>query len=545
MSVKASLVFHNGQVLTLNDGMPTAQAVAVFGDRIALVGGESQVVDAIGPLTEVIDLRGCALLPGFSDAHCHITHYGMSLAQIDCRPGVVRDLDQITTQVREEAAKTPQDHWIRGRGYDDTRLPPKFAIDRYDLDRVSPRHPTCLTRVCGHVMVVNSRALALAGITSETPDPPGGQIDRDANGEPTGVLRETALDLIHNAIPSPTIEEIEASILRAAPGYLSAGITSIHNAGTEAPEFTAFQRLRDRGRLPLRAYLMVQPEALDCFIGTGLYTGFGDEWLRIGALKIMLDGGIGARTAAVGQGFLDQPDNRGILWMTQDELDELVQRAARAGLQIATHAIGDRAIESALDAYDRALRRQPRTDHRFRIEHCGLPLHGLKGRLATMGVVASVQPTFLREMGDSYFKSLGEKRGHQVLPLRSLIDFGVPLAGGSDSPVSTFAPLKGIAAAASRRTQDGQIIGPGQEISVEEAIRMYTKGGAFASFEERIKGSIEVGKLADLVVLDRNPLETPVAEISSIMVVLTVLGGKIVYRNEQASTLISRERGQL
>lgn len=527
--MQADLVFLNGQVITMGESRPRAQAVAVFRDRIVLVGDAAAVRSEIGPQTEVIDLKGRALLPGFNDAHCHIVGYGQSRLWIDCRAEVTPDLEALLNKVKEAAAKHEPGHWIRGRGYEDTRLPPNYAVTRHDLDRVAPQHPVYLVRVCGHVSVANSRALELAGITRETPDLPGGDIDRDAHGEPTGVLREMALDLIRDVLPPLAQKEVEASILRAAQDYLSAGITSVQNAGTGALELGAFYNLHKRNELPLRVYLMVAPEVMDPLIEAGLRTGFGDDRLRVGPLKVFMDGGIGARTAAMHEPYANEPENRGITRMEQEELNELVERAHRAGFQIGCHAIGDRAIEAVLDAYERVLERWPRADHRYRIEHCGLPSGDLLDRMAKLDVLPVPQPIFLREGGDPYLRNLGEERAHQVYPLRRFLDAGFPISGSSDSPVSSFAPLIGIETAVTRRTWDGQTLGPGQEVTLEEALRMYTLNGAYASFEEHIKGSIKVGKLADLVVLERDPFQVPPDKVADISVEMTIVGGEIVY----------------
>lgn len=528
--MQIDLIFTNGPVITMDKHLPVAEALAVAGDRIVSVGDRSMVGRLASSSTRIVDLHGRALLPGFNDAHCHPAMYGQSLGQIDCRPQVVKSLDDIVEAVKTEAARREVGQWILGRGYNDMQLPPNYAITRHDLDPVSPQHPVCLTRACGHVLVANSCALALAGITHETPDPAGGQIQRDADGEPTGVLCESALDLIYGAIPPQTAEEIEASILLAAQEYVAAGITSVQDALVTEQDLGAYMRLHSRQALPLRVFIMFKPELLGFLAACGLSTGFGDNRLRLGPLKILLDGGIGARTAAQSQPYQNEPNNRGILWMEQEELNDLVERAYQTGFQVATHAIGDRAIQSALDAYERVVKQWPRPDHRLRIEHFTLPLDELVQRVAQLGVVITSQPVFLYEAGWTYVMNLGEARAREVFPFRRILEAGIPLAFSSDSPVSSFVPLVGIHAAVSRCTQMGEIIGPGQELTVAEALYMYTLGSAYASGEEGIKGSLTAGKLADLVVLDRNPLQTPADELAMIGVDMTVVGGQIVYQ---------------
>lgn len=531
--MNVDLVFVNGTIRPLSSRGRNASGVAVVWDRIIEISDDATIAQYVGPDTQVVDLNGRTVLPGFNEAHCHPLIYGQSkLLWRNLRPEVVDDLDDVLGIIGEEAERLPVGHWIRGRGFDPASLPPNFAVTRYDLDRVAPHHPVCITRLGGHVIVGNSRALEKAGITQDTPDPPGGKIDRATSGEPTGVLREAAQALLYDVIPPPSLEEAERCLQAAAEDYLAAGITSIQNAGTVALDLEAFLHLHRRGDLPLRVYLMIKEELLDSLLAAGLHTGFGDKFLRIGPLKIFLDGGIGAHTAAMSEPYVDDADNRGILWKEQDELDRLVERAHRAGFQIATHAIGDRAISSVLTAYQRALSAQPRPNHRHRIEHCELCTPDLIERVARLGILAVPQPIFLAEMGRTYIDNLGPKRAHQLFPLRDLLDAGVTLAGSSDSPVSSFLPLEGVQAAVMRRDPEGDVIGPGQQISVTEALQMYTSGGAYVSFEERQKGSLVPGKLADLVVLDRDPFQTPFDELATIQVEMTVVGGEIVYQKE-------------
>jgi len=528
--VQADLVFVNGVVHPLGGSKAVASGLAVAWNRIAAVGDSAEMRDWIGSRTRIIDLGGRVLLPGFNEAHCHVFVYGQSKRLWrNLRPDIVHSLDDVLAIVRDEARRLPMERWIRGRGFDPARLPPRFEITRADLDAAAPHHPVCLTRLGGHVIVGNSRALALAGITRDTTDPPGGKLDRDPGGEPTGVLREAAQALLYDVIPPPTLEETKTCLSHAAQDYLAAGITSVQNAGTVALDLEGFQHLYREGELPLRVYLMVKVELLDHLIAAGIHTGFGDDFLRVGPLKIFLDGGIGAHTAALDEPYRDDPENRGILWLEQESLDRLVARAHRAGFQIATHAIGDRAIRSVLDAYERALVQWPRENHRHRIEHCELCTGDLLDRVARLDVIAVPQPIFLAEMGHTYLVSLGEARAHRIFPLRTLLDAQVPLAGSSDSPVSSYRPLDGIQAAITRRAASGDTLGPGEELAVRQALHIYTTGGAYASFEEGTKGALIPGYLADLVVLDRDPLQVPPGELSTIEVDMTIVDGEVRY----------------
>lgn len=527
--MQADLVFLNGRIETMNRAQPQAEALAVCGDKITLVGDAETIKAEIGRTTRVVDLQGRALLPGFVDAHCHTAMYGESRTFLSLRPDDVASLDELLEKVRQAAAERPASSWIRGRGWDDTRLPPNYALTRNDLDRAAPDHPVFLSRVCGHAIVANSRALALAGVTRETPDPPGGSIARDERGEPTGILTETAIYQVYEAIPPATMSDTMSHIKAASQDYLAAGITSVHDAGIDAEGLAAYQALHERGELPLRVYMMVQEKLLDSLIAAGMHTGFGDEWLRVGCLKLLQDGSMGARTAAMLQPYKDQADNYGILWMEQAALDEVVDRAHAAGFQVAVHAIGDRAITSVLDAFEAALRRRPRTDHRHRIEHCEVAIDGLIDRIQSLGVLPSVQPIFMAEFALAYIGNLGGERAHRIYPFPEYLGRGMALAGGSDSPVSSFAPMHGVAASVTRKAWDGRELGPGQGIPVAEALRMHTWGGAFFSFEEGLKGKLAPGMLADLVVLGRDPFTAPADELAAIPVHMTVVGGRVAY----------------
>jgi predicted amidohydrolase YtcJ len=526
----ANLVLVNGRILTMDERLPIAQGLAVAGDRILHVGNDKDVRERAGPATEIIDLDGRAVLPGFIDAHCHPPIFGRSLRWIDCRPQALPNVSQIVAAVQAQAGQLEAGQWIRGRGYDEHQPPFQGTFTCHDLDPASPKHPVCLSRSCEHAITVNSRALAVAGITRATPDPPGGKIDRDEEGELTGVLRETAMDLIYDIIPPDSPAQLETDIREAGKRYLAAGITTVHDAWVDEEVFGTYVRLHNKGELPLRFYMMIMAEVMDFLIAAGLPTGFGDPWLRVGPLKIFTDGGIGARTAALTEPYQDEPDNYGILWMEQEALNKLVLRAHRAGFRIATHAIGDRAIGSILDAYQLALDGLPRTDHRLRIEHLSLPLGDQVERVRRMGLVVVSQPVFLSGGGAMYCTNLGPERGDQMLPFRKLLNAGIPLAGSSDSPVAPFAPVLGIAAAVTRGKKTAGPTGTGQELTVEEALYMYTRGGAFAAGEEEIKGSLTAGKLADLVVLDQDPFDVHEDELTGVSVDMTVIGGTIAHQ---------------
>ncbi|MBX6341667.1 MAG: amidohydrolase, partial [Thermomicrobiaceae bacterium] len=518
-------------VLTIDPARPRASAVAVLNDQILLVGDDADARAEAGPRTRVIDLGGRTLLPGLNDNHCHPMGYGFALGWVDASPSAVAALDDLLARFRAAAAETPPGAWVLGRGYDDTRLDVQRHPTRHDLDRAVPDRPAMLIRTCGHIAVVNSAALRLAGITRETPDPAGGEIDRDASGEPTGILRERAQDLVRKVIPEATVDDIKRALVAAGRKFLSLGITSVGDAGIRKPEeLRAYQELRREGQLPVRTFLMmIIDDTLDPIERLGLTTGLGDEWLRIGPAKLLQDGSGGGRTAAMTEPYPGEPDNYGIAVYTQEQLDDAFRRVAAAGLQGAAHAIGDRAIDMVLTAYERALALHPQPDPRWRIEHCGLLRPDLLERMRRLNVIAVPQPSFVYYLGDSYIRNFSEERLALAYPCRAWLDMGITAIGSSDAPVVPADPWINIRSAVTRLTQDGQRMGPEQAVTVDEALRMFTVNGAYGSFEEHLKGTITPGKLADLIVVDRDPREVPPEELHTVRVDLTMIDGRVAY----------------
>ena len=458
--------------------------------------------------------------------------FGLTLAQVDAGYPRVRSIAALTAAFAERARNTPPGEWVRGRGYDDNKLDERRHPSRYDLDAVTPEHPAIVTNASGHMSVVNSRAIQMAGIGPDTPDPQGGHIVRDEHGEPTGLLQETAQELVRALIPPPTADDLRTAVRLCCEAYAAAGITSSQDASSITPEeIAAYQEARAHGELLLRTNLMIRDNLLPHLAGLGLRSGFGDDHLRIGPIKFFCDGSLIGRTAAVSQPFLadPRPDNLGLEMMPQDELDERVWRAHSAGFQVATHAIGDRGIEMVLDAYERALARLPRADHRHRIEHCGILRPDLIERLRVGKFIAVSQPIFISEYGDGFRRHLGEARLQLTYPFRSLLDAGVRLVFSSDCPVSAFQPLKGIRDSVHERTGSGAAYALEEALTVEEALDAYTVAGAYASFEEGAKGQLKPGYLADLTVLATDPRRVEPAAIADIPVSLTIVGGEVIY----------------
>ena len=519
--MQADLVLTNGNVLTMNPSKPHAEAIAVKDDEIVEVGTNKEIKTWIRKNTKTINLRGKTVVPGFIDSHVHITGYGKSLKQIDLRG--VSSIKEMQKKLKNRIQKTPRGRWILGRGWDQDRLTEKRYPTRWDLDKFSPNNPAIFTRVCGHLCVANSQALESAGITKETTSPPAGQIDKDLKtGEPTGILRENAMNLVWKVKPEPSEEELIEACSLACQKAVEAGLTSVHWLISSPTEIRVIQKLREENKLPLRVYIMVSVKLLDHLIDLGLHTGFGDRRVRIGSVKIFSDGSLGARTAALFQPYHDEPTRKGIVLYTQKKLNTLVMKAHEAGFQLAIHAIGDRAVDMALTALEKALKEAPKKNHRHRIEHVSVLNERLIQRMRKLKVIASVQPHFV--VSDFWVADrVGSARARWVYPFKTLIQEGVLTTGGSDCPVEPIDPLLGICAAVAREAF------PEERITVDDALRLYTVNAAHASFEEDVKGSIDVGKLADLVVLSHEPHEIPPNEIKDVKVEMTIVGGKVVY----------------
>jgi hypothetical protein len=531
---KADVVFLNGTVITVDSKDRVCQGAAVAGNQILAVGTSAEMKALAGPDTQMIDLKGRSLVPGFIDAHCHAGNYGPVKFNIVCSADAVPSIEELKKEIRKRAASTPKGGWIIGRGYDNTKLKENRHPTRWDFDEIAPEHKVFILRTCGHLGVVNSLALKEFGIRKGTPDPHGGRIERDPAGEPTGLLYEQALVPVRMAT-QPGYDDLLRGLKIMNDDFLRYGITSATDASGRNPdEIRAFQKALAEGWLKVRIYFQVRTSGPTIQLGehylrSGLVTGYGNEKLRLGSFKLMLDGAGGGGSAAMRQAYPGKPSEYGILHQTQEELDELVLKGQKAGYQIGVHAIGDRAVEMVLKSYAKAMKAFPRKDCRHRIEHCGFLDGPLMEQMREMGVVAALGLPFLYELGDSYITVFGQDRLQCVYPLRSLIERGIVAGLSSDAPVIDPNPLTGIYFAVTRKTPTGQTIAPHEAVSVLQAIRAYTMSGAYATFEEQIKGSLEPGKLADLVILSEDILKTSPEKILSIKVDLTMVDGKVVY----------------
>jgi predicted amidohydrolase YtcJ len=525
------ILLKNVTIYTMDEEQPIANAMVWREERLLAVGDAADLA-ARYPSAKRIEGGGLFVVPGFNDCHCHILAYGLDLSAADLSPEHAPDIPSLISQLRRWAQKNPDAAWIVGSFYDQNRLAERRHPTRHDLDRVSREKPVFIEHTSKHGGVANSVALQLAGITRETPDPPGGAIERDAHGEPTGVLLESATDLVTRHQPPLSHRQRVRAIHLAAQAMAEKGITAASDASTGwgdlEGEVAACVQAVNEGA-PLRITLMILARALRRNGGwlRPQDIGTGSNGVRVGIAKVFADGALTTRTAALKEPFVDT-GTTGMLLHSEEELWELIGGAHRAGWQVATHAIGDRTIETVLNLYEQAMQTQPRADARHRIEHCMLLDDGLINRLRTLGVVAVLQPEFMARLGDAYRYGLGEERARRLKRAASLLKAGVRVAFSSDCPVVPGAPLDGVRAAMERKTPLGVVLGEEERIDALTAIRLYTVGSAVAARDEDCTGALAAGKRADFVVLSRNPVATPLDEWEDMRVMATVFGGNVV-----------------
>ncbi len=536
----ADLIVFNGRIWTGNAQQPEAQAVAVWRDRILRVGTDGEVKALAGPKTRLIDLGGRRLVPGFYDSHLHFLNGGLSLARIDLKDA--KDEAEFGQRLREFDQKTPRERWIVGGLWDHDRtfggqLPTAATIDKYVKDR-----PVFIRRYDGHMGLANSAALKLAGITAETKDPPGGVIYRLADGQtPSGILKDNAMALVDRLIPEPSDEEILEAVLAAQKACAEHGVTSVQDLDGSAPEtrrklFRIYQRLARQRKLTCRIDLRWPIALYRELSTTGVMADFGHDFVRIGGVKGFLDGSLGSSTAKMFAPYEKDPKNTGVYLTEPDTLRSYIRSADAAGLNVCIHAIGDEANSVLLDLYADVTRQNGPRDRRFRIEHVQHLRPEDYPRFQEGKVIASMQPYHAIDDGRWAEGRIGAKRCASSYAFRSLLDHGTILAFGSDWPVAPLDVMAGIDAAVNRRTLDGkhpQGWFPEQRITVEEAVRAYTFGSAYAAFQETDRGTIEVGKLADFVLLSRDIFDPAQRDrITDTRVLLTIVGGQVVYERK-------------
>ena len=537
---EADLVLVNGKVITVDDSFSLAQAVAVKGGRVQAVGSTEEIRKLAGKGTEVVDLKGRTAMPGLYDSHLHVVSTGTALQMINCRTPPMMSIEDMKKAVAEKVKQAKPGEWIQGRGWDQAKLAEHRNPSRWDLDGVSPDNPVVLTRTCGHLLVANSVALKIAGVTKKTKDPVGGRIVRDAKGEPTGMLEESpAMNLVRLHVPPVGIPETMKAIKTACKSFNEVGITSVIDAGDTEDEMVAYQLLREQGGLTCRVNVMLRSiqegepieESVKRVENFPMITGMGDELLRFQGLKILIDGGVGGRTALLREPYEGTPDNSGILTVPAENLQKLVDAANRRGMLCGIHCAGGKAMDIVLDAYRKTDKVKPIKGRRFYLIHAYQPSEDNFKTCRELGVLVASQPSFLYYLGDSYHENVGSQRSEWLKPHRAWIDHGIVVGGGTDSPVTPYPPFPSLWAAIARRTEvKGTQMGKEQRVTREEAIRMYTVYGAYLSFEEDLKGSLEPGKLADMVILDRDILTCPEDDIRDTRVLRTFLGGKTVFK---------------
>src|SRR5258708_1134149 len=522
---KPELILHNGNIMTVNPREPRAQAIAISRGRIVAVGRDVDVLHLAAAGSKKIDLGGKTVLPGFIDAHSHPAMAGvMHLRMVDCD---LRSISAIQAALRERAAKTPAGEWVLGFKYDDTKTADGRPLKIEDLDAAVPDHPVQIEYRGGHTAYCNSLAFQKAGINVKPPDPAGGKIDHDpATGKLSGRVAESARAILDKAIPQTlTRDDHREGVKLISKMLAKTGITSAHEAQGTPTDLLAYQDAHEAGELLYRAYCFINYRYIHSMIGGGVRTGLGDEWVRVGAMKLVCDGSISERTARLSTPYEGRPNDFGILVMTEEELHTYGRKAHLAGWQIGTHSNGDVAIDTTLRVYERLQRENPRHDPRFRLEHCTVINDDLVRRIKALGAIPTPFSTYVYYHGEK-MKYYGAERLNHMFALRSFLDAGIPATQASDYPPGEFIPMMALQSEVTRTDIKGNVWGAKQQITVEEAIRVGTIHGAYASYEEKLKGSLDAGKVADLVVLGRDPLNEDPSSLVSIPVERTMAGGR-------------------
>ena len=534
--MEITFLLTHGKIYTM-DGR-VFEAMAVSKDRIVRLGTNAELKNMGGPGTLKIDLKGMTVVPGFNDSHLHLQVHGANRNSVDLRDaGSVKEIVEKTRRHMIRTGKNPGD-WIFGWGWDQNNFSEKSFPCRHDLDMISKENPIMMIRTCHHIGVLNTAAVELLGVTNET-EAPCGIFDKDRNGNVSGVFREGAIEWVYDRIPRPTVDQIKSDLSAGIEEALKYGVTSLQTSdlhdGIHFDEMIeAYNDLREEGKLKARinAQLYLPDRRLMMEYLHKRFRPFeGDQLFRLGPVKLLLDGSLGARTAALQKEYSDEPGNKGHLTYSQEELDSLVSIAHEHGLQVALHAIGDAAIQAGIDAIEKAVAVDPR-EHRHRLIHAQITTPEQIGRMASLGILADIQPAFVSSDWSMVENRIGVKRTQTSYAWKAMLDAELPVAAGTDAPVEGLNPMYGIYAAVTRKDREGMPEGgwmPTQKLTVYEIMTLYTKGGAYATFEEQEKGVLREGMLADMAVLSEDPFEVEPEAIKEIEVLSTVLGGEIVY----------------
>lgn len=525
--IDADVIVVNGRMLTQDAARPRAEAFAIKDGRFLAVGSNADIRNLQSARTQVIDAAKMTVLPGFIDAHCHPG----GVAELYEANANVRTVAELQRNLRARLANTPPGFWITGAMFDDTKL--DRPLTRQDLDAVSTDHPITVNHRGGHTSFYNSKAFDLAGVTKNTPDPSDGRFFKDANGELNGRVAELARGMITRTgkreqfTPEQRRDRATKGMAHMSKLFTAAGLTSVHDLGNTADHVTAYEDIRASGELRHRAYMMIRGDAYPKMRDAGIYTGLGDEWIRVGGVKFAADGSASERTMRMSTPYVGT-DDHGILTMTQQEIHDAVDDAHSHGWQLGIHANGDVTIDMVLNAYERALAKWPRPDRRHRIEHCSLVNPSLIARIKATGTIPTPFWTYIYYHGEKW-EQYGDAKMQWMFCHKSFLDAGIIVPGASDYGPGPFEPLMAIQSMVTRTDFRGKVWGASQKITVDQALRVATINGAHPSYEEKIKGSITAGKLADFVILEKDPHDVDPMTIKDIKIVRTVTGGRTVY----------------
>jgi predicted amidohydrolase YtcJ len=526
-TLKPDLILFNGNIHTMDPSNPHAESVAILGGKFFAVGSNAEIANLSS--AQRIDLAGRTVVPGFIDAHLHTASSGLRhLKEVNCD---LRSIAAIQAALRERAAKTPKGEWVVGFMYDDTKTAEGRPLSKADLDAAVPDHPVIVNHRGGHTNYVNTKAMEIADVNEKTPDPPGGKFQRGADGKLTGRIEELASARFRSKIRNKaTRAERREGVKLIGKMLVKAGLTSVTDPGASTDDLMAFQDAYDAGELSMRVYQFLGADFIPRMLAAGVKSRLGDDWVRVGAMKIIADGSISERTAWVSEPYVGRPNDHGIQVHTEEQLYHDAKPAYDAGWQIGTHGNGDLAIDVILKVYARLQKENPRPDARLRIEHCTLINPDLVRRIKAQGVIPTPFSSYVYYHGEK-MKEYGAERLNSMFALRSFLDAGIPATMSSDYLPGPFEPMMFLQSSVTRTDIKGNVWGPKQKISIQEALRVATMNGAYASFDEKVKGSIEAGKLADLTVLGRDPLKEDPSTLVSIPIERTMVGGRFMYES--------------
>ncbi|MCQ5375287.1 MAG: amidohydrolase [Methanomassiliicoccales archaeon] len=525
----------NANVITVDKNMSRAEAVGILNGLIVAVGSNEEIESMVGSKTKVIDAKGKTVLPGFHDSHMHpllVGHFARGVQLTD-----VKDIPEMLERIKEKVKETPKGEMILGFGWNQERMAEKRYPTRWEVDTVAPDHPVFLIHWNAHIYLINTMLMKQKGITRDTPDPPGGTIVKDEKGEPTGVLLENAIDLIAPGFLETgaglfSYEQSKVALKYCADKAAEWGLTSIVDILAGDAQVKAYQELEAEGNLPVRVNFYLGFQYLDHLIKLGIKSGFGSSKVRLAGAKMIVDGSLSSHTAALREPYTDMPDSKGVMRLTPEEIRAFVENATKNGIRVDIHALGDGAIETVLKIFKETLSKYKVKDPRFKISHCIIHGPDLIEQFKEMNVIANVQPVFIMKGQHWIPRLVGPQREKYAHPYRSMMEAGIHMCSGTDAPIETMNPLMNVYAAAVRKDAQGIPEGgwhPEQCVPVEHALKMVTIEGAYATGEEHVKGSIEVGKYADLVILTDDPLAVKPDKIKDIRVLLTMVGGKVVH----------------